>query len=63
MKTTINLDETLRKQASDLTLIREKTALVHAGLRELIAKASRERLQKLGGSEKNLKRPRRRRSP
>jgi hypothetical protein len=44
-----------------LTGIREKTALVRAGLEALIARESARRLAALGGTEKKLKRARRRR--
>lgn len=40
MRTTINLDEALLRQAHELTAIEERTALVHAGLRALIARES-----------------------
>ncbi len=61
MRTTLILkDETLAK-ASELTGVKEKTALVHMGLDALIAKASAERLARLGGTEKRLTPIRRRR--
>jgi Arc/MetJ family transcription regulator len=63
MRTTLNLDESLIEQARKLTGIREKTALVHAGLEALISRAAARRLADLGGSEKRLRRiPRRRAS-
>ena len=51
MKTTLNIDETLLEEARQLTRIEEKTALVHAGLKALIAAASARRLASLGGSD------------
>lgn len=50
------------KRAMELSHIREKTALIHEGLRVLISQFSRERLIALGGSEKKLKKINRRRS-
>ena len=51
MKTTLNIDDRLLAEARRLTKIDEKTALVHAGLEALIARASARRLAALGGSE------------
>lgn len=62
MRTTLILKDDLVNKAMELTNIREKTALVHAGLQALIAKYARERLIALGGSEKKAKIPSRRRS-
>lgn len=61
MRTTLNLDAELLDRAARLTGIREKTALLHAGLEALIARESARRLAALGGSESRLRRPRRRR--
>ena len=61
MRTTLNLKEDLVTEARELTKIQEKTALVHAGLEALIEKAAGRRLAALGGSERRLKAPRRRR--
>lgn len=55
MRTTLNIDDTLLEKASELTGIKEKTALVKRGLEALIAKESAARLAKLGGTEKQLK--------
>jgi len=49
------------KKASELTGIKEKTALVHAGLEALIEKKAVERLIALGGSDPDAKAGRRRR--
>jgi len=62
MRTTLNLDDALVSEARKLTGIDEKTALIHAGLHALIARAAAERLARLGGSQKQLKVPTRRRS-
>lgn len=60
MRTTLNIDDALLKRASQLSGIKEKTALVKAGLEALIAQQSSQRLAKLGGSEPQLKLVRRR---
>jgi len=61
MRTTINLDEQLVEVAQRLTGTQERTALIHDGLRALIARESARRLAKLGGSDRSAKAPRRRR--
>lgn len=62
MRTTLNIDEILVKKASKLSGIKEKTALVRAGLEALIAQQSSKRLALLGGSEPQLKSVKRRKS-
>ena len=62
MRTTINLDEKLIAEAQRLTGSTERTAVIHEGLRALIARESARRLAKLGGTEKNAYAPRRRRA-
>ena len=62
MRTTLNLDDDLVAEARRLSGIQEKTALVHAGLEALIARAAALRLAKLGGTQPGLELPRRRRS-
>jgi Arc/MetJ family transcription regulator len=62
MKTTLNIDDRLLAEARRLTRIEEKTALVHAGLEALIARASAQRLAALGGSDAGLTKVPRRRS-
>ena len=54
MRTTLNIDGTLIREASKLTGVSEKTALVRMGLEALIAKESAQRLANLGGTEKQL---------
>ena len=61
MRTTLNIDDEILEEASRLTGIKEKTALVRLGLEALIARESSKRLAKLGGTEKDLRSiPRRR---
>lgn len=61
MRTTLILDDRLLERARELTGIREKTALVHAGLEALIAREAAKRLAALGGTETKLREiPRRR---
>jgi hypothetical protein len=55
MRTTLIIDDSILKKASDLTGIKEKTALVRMGLEALISKESAKRLAQLGGSERGLK--------
>jgi Arc/MetJ family transcription regulator len=61
MRTTLNIDESLLKEASRLTGEREKTSLVREGLKALIERESAKRLARLGGSEPALEPIRRRR--
>ncbi|MCZ6769790.1 MAG: type II toxin-antitoxin system VapB family antitoxin [Acidobacteria bacterium] len=63
MRTTLNLDEELIKKASGLSGIKQKTALLHAGLEALIARESAKRLAELAGTERSLHPVRRRRLP
>lgn len=64
MRTTVNLDEDLLKEAKRMTGIEERTALIHAGLKVLIERESARRLARLGGSEPQLEPiPRRRSEP
>jgi Arc/MetJ family transcription regulator len=64
MRTTLNLDDDLVERARRLTGIEEKTALVNAGLKELIARESARRLAALRGTMPGLKPiPRRRSAP
>jgi len=61
MRTTLILDDELIARARELSGLKEKTAVVHAGLEALIARESARRLAALGGSEPDLRRVRRRR--
>lgn len=61
MRTTLNIDEALLAHARRLTGLEERTALIHEGLRALIARESARRLVQLAGTEPKLKTiPRRR---
>lgn len=62
MRTTLNIEDDLLERASKLTGIKEKTSLVRKGLEALISLESAKRLAALGGSEKKIRMPRRRRS-
>ena len=55
MRTTINIDDQLFKEAARLTGMKEKTALVRESLKALIERESARRLASLGGSEPQLK--------
>jgi Arc/MetJ family transcription regulator len=61
MRTTVNLDDDLLTEAARLTGVTERTALIHAGLRALIERESGRRLARLGGSQRDLESPPRRR--
>jgi len=61
MRTTLNIDDKILRKASQLTGVKEKTALVRMGLEALVARCSAQRLAALGGTEKQAKQiPRRR---
>lgn len=62
MRTTLNIDDELLEKARRLSGLKEKTAIVHAGLEALVARESARRLAVLGGSESELRPARRRRS-
>lgn len=62
MRTTLNLDDSLLEEARRITGIQEKTALVHRGLEELIARESARALAALGGTSPKLRPIPRRRS-
>jgi Arc/MetJ family transcription regulator len=62
MKTTLNIDDELLATARKLTKIEEKTALVHAGLKALIARENARRLGALAGSDPTAAAGRRRRA-
>ena len=61
MRTTLNIDDELLARARRLSGLKEKTAIVHAGLEALIAVESARRLAALGGTETGLRTVRRRR--
>ena len=62
MRTTINLDDELVTEAQRITGVKERTALIHEGLKALIERESARRLARLGGSEPRLQPIPRRRS-
>ena len=61
MRTTLNLNDELVKEAQRLSGLKGKTAVIHAGLEALIARESARRLAALGGSQPDLEPVRRRR--
>ena len=61
MRSTFNLDDELLGEAQRLTGMTERTALIHEGLRALIERESARRLARLGGTERLLRMPPRRR--
>ena len=62
MRTTLILDDDLVAKARGITGVQEKTALVHEGLRALIARESARKLAALGGTEPRLRTIARRRT-
>ncbi|MCI0433203.1 MAG: type II toxin-antitoxin system VapB family antitoxin [Gemmatimonadetes bacterium] len=62
MRTTINLDDELIREAQKLTGMRERTALIREALRALIERESARRLARLGGSDLKVEAPPRRRA-
>ena len=62
MRTTLNIDDSVLRKAAKLTGVKEKTSLVRLGLEALISRESARRLAELGGTEKQLRPVRRRRS-
>lgn len=55
MRTTLNIDDQVLQEAARLTGIKEKTQLLHAGLKALIAQESSRRLALLGGTSPKAK--------
>ena len=62
MRTTLNIDDALLEEATRLSGIVEKTAVVRAGLEALIARESAKRLAALGGSKRGVRSIHRRRT-
>ncbi len=52
MRTTLNLDDALLAEAGDYAGLKEKTALLHEGLRALIQREAAARLAALGGKDR-----------
>lgn len=63
MRTTLNLDDSLVAEAMRLTGLKEKTAVIHAGLEALIRRESASRLAALGGTDPKARVAQRRRPP
>jgi len=63
MRTTLILDDDLLSRARDLSGLAEKTAVVHEGLRALIARETGRRLAAMGGTAPDAWAPGRRRAP
>jgi Arc/MetJ family transcription regulator len=63
MRTTIALDDEQLAKAQEFTGLREKSAIVREALKALIEREAARRLARLGGSQPQLKAPRRRRMP
>lgn len=55
IRTTVNLDADLLGRAREITGLKEKTALLHEGLRAIIAREAARRLAALGGTQKHLR--------
>ena len=51
MRTTLNIDQTLLEEAASYVGLKEKTALIHEGLRALIQREAALRLASLGGTD------------
>ena len=62
MRTTINLDDQLLIEAQRITGMKERTSLIHEGLKALIERESARRLARLGGTERRLQAVAQRRS-
>jgi Arc/MetJ family transcription regulator len=61
MRTTVTLDEELLRDAEEYTKIKERSALVNAGLKALVEQEAARRLARLGGTEPQFRAPPRRR--
>jgi Arc/MetJ family transcription regulator len=61
MRSTLNIDDKLIEEARRATGIKEKTALIRAGLEALIQRDAYRRLAALGGTMPNLQVPPRKR--
>jgi Arc/MetJ family transcription regulator len=61
MRTTLNLDDKLLRQAREYTGIEQKTALIHEALRRMVRAEAGKRLAALGGTMPRFKAGRRKR--
>jgi Arc/MetJ family transcription regulator len=55
MRTTLNIDDALLGRATELSGLREKTAVVRVGLEALVARECARRLAALGGTERGAR--------
>jgi Arc/MetJ family transcription regulator len=55
MRTTLNIDDALLKEAQRLTGIQERTAVIHEGLRLLVQREASRRLARMGGTQPQLR--------
>jgi len=55
MRTTLIIDDELLAKAQELSGLRGKTAVLHAGLHALISRENARRLAALGGAQRGLK--------
>jgi Arc/MetJ family transcription regulator len=62
MRTTLAIDDDLLAKAQAFTGLKEKSSLVREALKALVERESARRLARLGGTQPDLKTPRRRRS-
>jgi Arc/MetJ family transcription regulator len=62
MRTTITIDDKLLDEASEATGVKERSQLLHDGLRALIARENARAIIALGGSDPDAWIPERRRS-
>jgi Arc/MetJ family transcription regulator len=60
MRTRLTLDDELFAKAQRLTGLKDKSEVVHAGLRALTARGSAARLAEMGGSDRAARAPQRR---
>ena len=63
MRTTVDLNSQLLKQATHASGIVKKTELLEEGLRRIVRDAAMQRIASLGGAFPDLELPRRRRPP
>lgn len=61
MRTTLNIDDQLIKEARQMTGVAEKTSLVRMGLESLIRREAAKRLAAMGGTDPRASAPPRRR--
>lgn len=63
MRTTVTLDDTLMKIASEYSGVKEKSAVIEIALRSYIAREAGRRLARIGGSDPTAWAAPRRRPP